>query len=336
MDQPRQRPVDPTYSRWLCALFVVLGPAFCVQAHVFVPKTFRLGAFPPYEGSGWEAEVYLNIPDASAEHLLIAENWIASRAPDFTFLTDWIDFPAGPVTLAHDADLETMADFLDGHIHDVSDPAMLNEPFGNFIIKFSGYLRVAMEDDTPPDESVVWTGLPVWVDFGTAAQDGYRLVVGQTIYRFPLVGTLDFFWREQPILESTGMFRIEFTYFNKYDPFGSLRTESTGVELNTWHGGGLPWPSGNNMIHPRLGPGTIIPPRIIYRLEDIQPLMPGDFDADSDVDAQDARWFQTCFTGPPDEGVLLLDIGCERFDFDEDVDVDAADYALFLGFFMNP
>lgn len=275
--------------------------------------------------------MYLNIPDASAEHLLVAENWIASRVPDFTFSTDWIDFPAGPVGLVPDADLETMGDFLNDYIHNVSDPTKLSEPFGNFIIKFSGFLRVAMDDDTVPG-----VGLPVWVDFGTAAQDGYRLFVGQTIYRFPLVGTLDFFWREQPILEATGMFRIEFTYFSKYDPFASLKAEAAGVELYTWHGGGLPWPAGENMIHPQLGPGTIIPPRVIYRQDDIQPLSPGDFDADTDVDAQDVRWFQNCFTGPGSEGLLLLETGCERFDLDEDVDVDATDYAGFLGLFMGP
>jgi len=83
-----------------------------VDAHPAVSQASRAGAYPAYDGGGWIGEVFLNIPDESAIHLLTAETYIADRQPDFTFRTEWIDFPAGPVAFQLDSDFATMGDFL--------------------------------------------------------------------------------------------------------------------------------------------------------------------------------------------------------------------------------
>jgi hypothetical protein len=303
------------------------------EGHVFIPKMYRLGAFPKYDGSGWEGEAYF-IPDTAAANLLTAEVWIGQNEPTFTFRTDWVDYPGGAPLFGMDADFETVGDFLNDHIYDISDPSKLDEPFTNLIVKFTGYIRVDMLDDTSTG-----LGLPIWVDYRSYGQDGFRLFVGTSVYRFPLVSSLDFFWQENPIHEAPGMHRVEYTYFNKYDPFGSLHTEYAGIELYTLHGGGLVLPTGKDMInedHPELGHGTILSAAEVFREEDIiTPIPPGDFDADADVDVQDIRWFQNCFTGEP-EGFILLNLGCEVFDFDKDVDVDIVDYAELINHLTNP
>jgi hypothetical protein len=49
--------------------------------HIFIFDFFRVGAYPPYEGSGWRGEAF-NIPDADAAHLLTAEAYVDKRQPD--------------------------------------------------------------------------------------------------------------------------------------------------------------------------------------------------------------------------------------------------------------
>lgn len=292
-----------------------------VRADVFINESFRVGAFPDYPGSGWFAEVYLDIPDADARSLFFAETYIESTAPDFTFRTEWIDFPAGTTAYELDADYATMGDLLNDYLTDVSDPSKLDEPIRNFVIRFSGLLKVRLEDDTvgsvPP---------PAWVDFGTYGYDGYRLKIAQTIYRFPLVAPLDFFWRENGIMNIGGLYPIEYTWFNQWDPMGTLGTETVGMELYSWHGGGLELPGGENMNHPQFGFGTIVNPAIIYQPGDEQPVPVGDFDGDGHVNLRDANWFNICFSGPLGEVPILLGLECDRFDFDKDTDVDIDDY----------
>lgn len=325
--------IDRTSRNVLAGMLGLLAwGAASADAHVFLFEAYRAGAMPPYEGGGWVGAAYLNIPSASAAHLLTAEAYIANRPPDFTFRTNWIDFPAGPAAIAPDADFITMGDFLNDYIYDVSDPSKLDEPFGHFVLRFSGYLRIAFVDNTLADPNP-----PIWVEFGTAGCDGYRLRVHDTIYRLPIAPADNNFYFENCITEVPGMYPIQFTYFNRYDPQNAVNMDRAGVELYSWHGGGLPWPAGNNLVHPVLGPATIVPPWVIYQANDVQPLIAGDFDADSDVDLSDMQWMQNCYTGSGDEeGGFLLEPGCPALDFDEDVDVELSDYAGFREVFAGP
>lgn len=54
--------------------------------------------------------------------------------------------------------------------------------------------------------------------------------------------------------------------------------------------------------------------------------LPGDFDADGDVDIEDFGRLQTCLQSP---GVLAQDAGCLAVDLDHDRDVDETDLAIF-------
>jgi hypothetical protein len=53
-------------------------------------------------------------------------------------------------------------------------------------------------------------------------------------------------------------------------------------------------------------------------------IIPGDFDTDGDVDADDFGRFQTCISGPD----IPADLECETADFDEDQDVDQSDFGI--------
>ncbi|MGB0715257.1 MAG: hypothetical protein ACPGXK_05225 [Phycisphaerae bacterium] len=316
--------------------WVVFGGALALAAHVavahvFIPKSNQLGQNPTFSGNGWAVELYL-VPDSAADNLLTAENYATTHEPDMTFRTNWIDYPSGDDSFRRDATYETVGDLLDNYLLDVDNPEVLNHPFTNILLKFSGYVSVEVDDNT---SAII--GLPVWVDYRTIGHDGYRLLVGLTIYRFPVVPFTDWVWEENPIHEAPGMHRIEFNYFNKYDPFGSLYAEYAGIELYTHHGGGLPLAAGQEMInpnHPEFGPGTIITPTVIYTEDAIAPVGPADFDADADVDFEDYRWLQNCFTGQP-EGFSILAIGCEAFDVDKDDDIDAIDYEAFVNHFLG-
>ncbi len=61
--------------------------------------------------------------------------------------------------------------------------------------------------------------------------------------------------------------------------------------------------------------------------------VPGDQDADGDVDLDDFALFAPCMTGP-DNGPYPE--GCDAFDFDRDLDVDLADLAGFQRAFGPP
>lgn len=53
-------------------------------------------------------------------------------------------------------------------------------------------------------------------------------------------------------------------------------------------------------------------------------LVPGDFDCDRDVDADDLVHFESCQAGP----AVPLDPSCERYDLDGDMDADSTDFAI--------
>jgi len=61
---------------------------------------------------------------------------------------------------------------------------------------------------------------------------------------------------------------------------------------------------------------------------------PLDFDADTDVDLGDFKFFQACFSGPnrPYPNVAL----CVPVDLDDDGDVDVADFLMFQRCFNGP
>ncbi len=307
----------------LCAAVLAVGVERA-RAHVFIFEFYRVGAYPPTEGTGWSAEAFLNIPDESAIHLLAVESYVAFQSPDFTFRTDWIDFPAGPLAVDLDANFATIGDFLNDYIYDVSDPSKLNEPFGHFFLRFSGYLRVALTDDV----SFGGAGLPVWVEFGSMGYDGYRTRIVDTVYRIPVVNPDNGFFHENSIVQAAGLFPIEISYFNRYDPQAQNvpPTERAGIELYSYHPGGLPWPAGENLVHSVFGQSTIVPPNVIFQEEDILPLLQYDYDADADVDLVDYGWMQTCYTGPADEVPFFLAIGCSTFDADLDQDIDLDDF----------
>lgn len=318
---------------------LLVGIVCCVCAptaigHIFIFEFFRVGAYPPYQGSGWRGEAF-QIPNADADHLLTAEAYVDKRQPDFTFRTPWIDFPAGPLDVDLDVNFETIGDFLNDYIYDVSDPSKLDEPFGHLLIRFSGFLSVKLEDD------IQWPpafGLPVWVEFGTMGHDGYRTRIVNSVYRQVITDPTNGFFGENAIIEGLGLFPIEVTYFNHYAEPENDR-DHAGIELYSWHGGGLPWPAGENMIHPTRGPATIVPPRVIYQGDDILPLIKGDYDADFDVDLLDWGWHQFCFTGPDEENpnnAVILRLGCKSQDFDSDFDVELDDYIAFQDAYTGP
>jgi len=311
------------------ALATLLTFTHVAGAHIFIFSVWRAGAPPQYEGNGWFGEAFLNIPDANTNVLTSAENYVVDLEPDFTFRTDWIDFPAGPVPWKQDSDFATIGDFLDDYIYDVSDPELLNTPFSmNFLLRFSGYLKVDFDDDISGE-----FGLPIWVEFGTMGYDGYRTRLFDTIYRIQISNPANGFYHENSIIEVVGLFPIEITWYNRYDPLAQLSPprDRAGVELYSFHPGGLPWPSGQALVNSIFGPSTITPPGVIYQADDILPVIPGDFDLDTDIDLVDAHWFQTCHTGSvdPEGEPINLNLGCDTMDFDGDLDVDLDDFMIF-------
>jgi len=315
-------------AAWL--VFLACGLPIAARGHVQITNLFRVGAAPNYAGSGWLGQCFLNLPDDAVGSLLQAEAYADKILPDFTFRTDWIDFPAGSVNVAPDASFETLGDFLNDYITEVSDPSKLDEPFGNLLLRFRGLLKVSFADDVD-----LLPGLPIWVEFGTSGYDGYRTVVGETIYRRLTVSAGDSFYHENCIVETPGLFPIEITYYNRYDRDGSLGAPNAGIELYSWHGGGLPWPTGAAvLVHEQFGPATIVPPRVIYQPRDILPLIAGDYDADGDIDLGDFRWMQVCWTGTD----VRLPPGseCRWLDLDKDEDIDGVDLAALESVWRGP
>ena len=86
------------------------------------------------------------------------------------------------------------------------------------------------------------------------------------------------------------------------------------------------------MIHEIKGPGTLVPPRVIYQSQDIRPVVLGDFDADTDVDVRDFWWFQFCF----DSNIFFLPFGCNQLDFDGDGNVFFDDLHEFQDLLLGP
>lgn len=298
-------------------------------AHFFVVSGDRVGPSPTGVGSGWVGEAFLNIPDESATELLTSEIYILNRQPDFTFRTTFIDFPAGPDDAAFDADLATIGDFLDDYIFDVSDPAMLDTPFGNFVLRFSGLVDVRFEDST-----LGIYGLPVLLDFATQGFGAYRTRIGATsIYRLsdtrfggPLFG-------ENGLVQALGLFPIEITYLNRFDPNAEFDHQLAGVELYSWHPGGLPWPAGQVLNIDGFGLATVTPPSVIYQVEDIPIPAKGDVDGDLASSLTDFQALQNCYTG---SGSFALDAFCTALDFDHDDDIDTRDLFIFDGTMLGP
>ncbi len=296
------------------------------NAHIFVPKANRAGAYPPHEGAGWIGSAWLNLPDSAVVTTITAEKYIEGREPDFTFRTDWIDFPAGPVASVLDADLSTIGDFLDDYIYEVSDPSKLDEPMSHMALRFTGFVKVRIEDEV---RIRIAYGMPIWIEFGTFGYDGYNIRVGGIIsYERPDSNSGGPWFNWGPAVQAQGLFPITVTYFNRYDPDNVAGAPNAGIELYSWHGEGFAWPAGMNMVHAVRGPGTLAPPSIIYQFEDVGVVPPGDFDADGDVDFKDFQWFQPCFFPP--NGFIILPDGCETFDLDGDGDVDLDDLQAFL------
>ena len=305
----------------------LLCTSAAIVADTLVEVHKRVGGYPDYDGSGWLGEVWLNVPETSSIFLTGAEQYAATRAPDFTFRTAWIDFPAGPAEIdpksdtTRDVTFATVGDFLNDYIYDVSDPAMLAMPYGNFFIRFTGLLRVKLEDGT---QSLF--GMPVWVDFASFGFDGFRTRVDATIYRQQIANpNSTTVATENGIFLGLGLFPIEITYFNRYDPAAELGYDRSGLELYSWHGGGMPWPAGNAYVHPVRGPMTLLPPWVIFQPEDIQAIVPGDFEADGDVDLDDAHWYAECVLGPADIHPIL---NCDTLDASADGFVDLSDLAI--------
>lgn len=265
-----------------------------------------------------------------ARRFLAAERFVQDREPDFTFRTEWIDFPAGPEDSDLDANFQTVGDFLNDYVFDVSDPAKLDEPFGSLFLRFTGFVKVTLSDETRVRDSI---DLPVWIDFGTMGFDAYRTFIGATVYQAPNVRwTGQPFFNFGPSVSVLGLFPVEITYLNIYDPGNLMGNERAGVEVYSWHGGGKPWPAGNQMVHPERGPATLVPPRVIYQEEDIRPVVSGDFEADFDIDLRDFQWLQLCmFTD-----AFILPPGCDSHDFDGNKEIDLSDYQAFQQVLRGP
>ncbi|GMU38952.1 MAG: hypothetical protein KJ057_16630 [Phycisphaerae bacterium] len=297
-----------------------------VAAHIFIFPWQRAGNAPCEPGGGWRVECFWDIPEGSAAHLLTAENYIVGRDPTFTFHADYLDWPAGDAANVPDDALARMGDLLNAYISDLSDPEALNLPMRHFLIRATGYFDVILEDAKDPFSP------PIRKDYGLIAFDGGRVRIDTTtIFRIVVPIPPDSFFFEDAIYPSPGLYKIEITYFQRFNPGGTDGTELAGVELRTCQPDGFDHPGGELMICPDGSLARVTPPRLIYQFEDVLPELVGDFDADNDVDLFDFSRFQRCFTDSGFEGEY--DEGCEKFDLDLDDDVDLDDYRdSFAGF----
>jgi len=76
------------------------------------------------------------------------------------------------------------------------------------------------------------------------------------------------------------------------------------------------------------GSRTFKPPfsgHAVLFLADFEVMTPGDFDRDGDVDREDFRYFQACFSGP----TVAVEPGCEESDLDSNGAVDHDDFSVF-------
>lgn len=299
-------------------------------AHFFVSPLDRVCVSPDAPGSGWFAEVFLDIPDQWAGSLLSAEAYVAGLPPDFTFRSAYVDFPAGPVDALLDADVASIGAWLGGEITNVSDPAQLGRPIGNFLIKFHGHTDVRLEYS-----SLGVATLPVLLDFGTHGYGGYRLRLGSTsIYRVQnhVFNGNNPFFTENALVHGMGLFPVAFTYYNRFDPEAAVGHERVGVELYSFHHDGLPWPAGQSHFDPIFGYMTLTPPSVIYQPEEVPALARGDADGDGAITLVDFAAAQRCFGG---EGQSAGE-ACLVLDFDNDADVDGADLGWLIELLGGP
>jgi len=64
---------------------------------------------------------------------------------------------------------------------------------------------------------------------------------------------------------------------------------------------------------------------------------PCDYDNDGDVDLDDYRAFQVCYSTTPLDPEVLANVGClDAFDDDEDLNVDLDDYVIFVSVLNGP
>ena len=314
--------------RW-CAVSLLVGAAgpTILYAHIFVSRRDQAGSYPAYEGSGWVAEVFLNLPDSAAATLISAEDYADLITPSLTFKTEWIDFPPGPDAARPDADFKTLADFFGPDIFDVSDPSMLDQPMSHMVVRFHGLIKITIGEEVRIRDSI---GLPVWTDTGTMGYDGYRVTIVNTIYRRPDVNPDNVPWDQfGPATAAQGLFPIEIAYFNRYDPRAFFGAPNAGIELYSWHGSDRAYPAGQQMVHEVFGVGTLLPPRVIYQPEDVLPHPLGDYDGDADIDLLDWQWAQICYNADPNAIPFLYPVGCEDLDFNEDGRVGDGDIAAF-------
>lgn len=314
----------------MAALFaIVAGDAV---GHQFVSRLTRSGAYPNQPGSGWFGEAYLNLPTSATENLLTAESYANTVAPDFTFRASWIDFPSGPTDAVLDSSLKTIGDFLDDYLFDVSDPSKLDEPMSHFFLRFTGNVKVTLNQEVRT--GLTFVGLPVWIDFGTMAYDGFRnKVATNSVYRTPDVNLNRNPWSSfGPAIEALGLYPITITYFNRYDPDGTLDAPWAGIEQYGYFPSEKAWPAGKQMFNERFGFGKLVPPDVIYQIEDVLPLEPGDFDGDADFDLFDYGWLQFC----GDPSFFLLPSGCHTYDVDGNGKVSRDEINAFLAAFNGP
>lgn len=292
------------------------------SAHIFIFPWQRAGTAPCYRGQGWHVECFYDLPDNAADNLLTAEQYIRDKSPTFTFHADYIDWPAGERVNDLDTSFATMGDFLNDYVSDFSDPGAPSWPFRHFLLRATGYFIVDLNDAKDPFSP------PIRKDYGLFAYDGGRVRIDTTtIFRIVVPIQPESFYFEDGIFPSPGLYQIEVTFFQRYNPGGTDGTEYAGVELRTCQQDGLDLPGQDYLPCPE-GQGTAkgTPPRLIYRADDILPDTIGDFDADNDVDLYDFSRFQRCFTASQFEGEY--EAGCEKFDLDGDDDVDIEEYAL--------
>lgn len=320
-------------GRICCAATLVV--AGHVSAHPFVPQVHRIGTYPDYDGNGWFGEAFLHIPEppeGTVFNLLYVDNYVTGRTPDFTFRTPWIDFPSGPDAFREDNAFQTVGDLLDDYIYAVSDSTKLDEPFSSLYLRFTGFMKAVFSDETRLEHPT--TSLPLWLDFGSMGYDGYRTRVGDvSCYRVVNVNVVkDPWYNFGPGVEVPGLFPVEITYFNHYDPDGTLGAPYAGFELYSWHEDGLPLPSGANAIHAVKGSMRLAPPRLIYEATDALPVVKGDFDADLDFDLQDFQGLQGCLTTVPDKFAS----GCDWMNMDDSGHIDLEDFKFFFDLLAGP
>jgi len=279
---------------------------------------------------GWEVACYHDIPEADAANLLTAEAYVNTVAPTFTFHASYLDWPAGLDKSRPDTAYETMGDFLDGYISDLSDPQALDLPFDHFLLRATGVIDIRMSDTTDPGRVP-----PVWMDFGFTAFDGARLRLDTTtIFRLVIPQPPLSFFTEDAIVEAPGAYPIEVTFFQRFDPLGLHNADQAGFEFVACYPDGIELQSGQFV--PCLGDAeaTATPPRIIYQDDQIGTILPGDFDVDNDFDMQDMARLQACFTGPNGQ-IDLLHV-CDEFDLTGDNLVDVDDWNMINGNFTSP